>query len=305
MKKLLLASTAALVATAGVAAADVTLSGDGWMGVTYDGSDFAYRSRARVTFTLSGETDTGLAFGGSFRADNAAATTVTSTCTTTGTVTGTTPGTHPINATTTCTNSNSGGAVNGLAGSVFISGAFGKLSMGDVDNALQATRFNTPHLGVLEVTGGSRGTTLGHTATAALYEYSMDDFTVALSAGQPGSDQYSIGARWSADGFGVALGWEDDGSARHWMLSGQASIDMVTAVGYYGRSGGNDQYGLSLAAAIDDVTVTGRYKRDFGGLNHFGVGAVYNLGGGARLGGEVNKVEGSSATAHLGIAFSF
>ncbi|MCC5985140.1 MAG: porin [Rhodobacteraceae bacterium] len=269
MKKLLLASTAALVATAGVAAADVTLSGDGWMGVTYDGSDFDFKSRARVTFTLSGETDTGLAFGGSFRADNA------------------------------------DDASSGEGGSVFISGAFGKLSMGDVDNALQATRFNTPHLGVLEETGGSRGDTLGHDAIAALYEYSMDDFTVALSAGQPGSDQYSIGARWSADGFGVALGWEDDGSDRHWMLSGQASIDMVTAVAYYGRSGGNDQYGLSLAGSFDDVTVTGRYKRDFDGDNHFGIGAVYDLGGGARLGGEVNKVEGESATAHIGLAFSF
>ncbi|WP_439563477.1 porin, partial [Roseinatronobacter sp.] len=68
MKKLLLASTA-LVMSAGVASAQVALSGDARMGITYDNSRDAklqFSSRARVTFTLSGETDTGMAFGASF-----------------------------------------------------------------------------------------------------------------------------------------------------------------------------------------------------------------------------------------------
>ncbi|MGL4413330.1 porin, partial [Roseinatronobacter monicus] len=90
MKKLLLATTA-LTLSAGVAAADVSLTGDARMGFIYDGDDVNLTSRARVTFTLSGETDTGMAFGGSFRADNAA------------------------------------GAAAGTGGSVFISGAFGRL----------------------------------------------------------------------------------------------------------------------------------------------------------------------------------
>ncbi|NJS38490.1 MAG: porin [Rhodobacteraceae bacterium] len=55
-----------------------------------------------MEFTLSGETDGGLSFGASFRADNAA------------------------------------GANAGTAGSVFISGGFGTLSMGDVDGAANA-----------------------------------------------------------------------------------------------------------------------------------------------------------------------
>ena len=72
MKKLLLATTA-LTLSAGVAAADpVSLSGDARMGLVYDGDDVKMTSRARVAFTLSGETDGGLAFGAGFRADNAA-----------------------------------------------------------------------------------------------------------------------------------------------------------------------------------------------------------------------------------------
>ncbi|MEY4696252.1 MAG: hypothetical protein RIT14_680, partial [Pseudomonadota bacterium] len=103
MKKILLATTI-LVGTAGFAAAEVALSGDARMGVIsgFGDVDTAFTSRARVAFTLSGETDGGLAFGGSFRADNA------------------------------------GAAASGTAGSVYVSGAFGKLSMGDVDGAALA-----------------------------------------------------------------------------------------------------------------------------------------------------------------------
>ena len=77
------------------------------MGITYNSalasnSKLAFTNRARVTFTLTGETDGGLAFGGSFRADNA------------------------------------GAASTGTAGSVFISGDFGRLRMGDVDDAFGA-----------------------------------------------------------------------------------------------------------------------------------------------------------------------
>jgi outer membrane protein OmpU len=71
MKTLLLASTA-LVATAGIAAADVTLSGSAEMGVI-GGSDIdtQFHTDIDVTFTMSGETDGGLAFGASIDLDEA------------------------------------------------------------------------------------------------------------------------------------------------------------------------------------------------------------------------------------------
>jgi len=97
MKKILLATTV-LSMTAGFAAAEVSVSGDARMGVVATDGASTFSSRMRIKFTGSGTTDGGLAFGGSFRANDAQ------------------------------------GAKAGTAGSVFISGAFGKISMGDVDS---------------------------------------------------------------------------------------------------------------------------------------------------------------------------
>ena len=71
MKRILLASSA-LVMSGGIAAAEVAVTGDGRMGVqSVGGGDIAFSSRIRIIFTASGETDNGLTFGGSIRADNA------------------------------------------------------------------------------------------------------------------------------------------------------------------------------------------------------------------------------------------
>jgi hypothetical protein len=70
MKKILLA-TSALVALGGAAYADVSVSGSGYMGVTYDDSvdpsddEMRFKSRIRIQFDASGETDNGLTFGAS------------------------------------------------------------------------------------------------------------------------------------------------------------------------------------------------------------------------------------------------
>ena len=68
MKKVLFA-TSALVALAGAASAEVAVSGDGRMGMIYDGEDIQFSSRARAKFTMTGTSDSGLEFGGAFRVD--------------------------------------------------------------------------------------------------------------------------------------------------------------------------------------------------------------------------------------------
>ncbi|SEF80064.1 porin [Jhaorihella thermophila] len=76
MKKVLFATTA-LIATAGMAAADVKISGYGRFGLDYnDANDRAVNgiskttitSRLRLQFDMSTETDSGVAFGARFRA---------------------------------------------------------------------------------------------------------------------------------------------------------------------------------------------------------------------------------------------
>ena len=72
MKKVLFATTA-LIATAGVASADIAISGDGRMGIvntetaTAGDAEAKFDSRLRFTLTASGVTDGGLSFGGSAR----------------------------------------------------------------------------------------------------------------------------------------------------------------------------------------------------------------------------------------------
>ncbi len=72
MKKILIATTA-LVATAGVAAADVTLSGYGRFGMDYNSGAAVDTSKTRVTMRMrvnidaSTETDSGVTFGGRMR----------------------------------------------------------------------------------------------------------------------------------------------------------------------------------------------------------------------------------------------
>lgn len=275
MKKLLLASTA-LVMSAGVAAADVALSGDAWMGLKYNGNLAANKtqmvSRARVTFTLSGETDGGLAFGGSFGAHNA------------------------------------GNASTGDAGSVFISGDFGKLSMGDVDSALAATQFRTRHIGVLESHGTTRvGNGTGPTTVAALYEYTMDGLTVALSSGQFGNKEYGVGVKYTFDGFGVALAYNRAGAAKEIGLSGEASFDNVSGRLAIVRDtvAKTNDIGLDVRASFDATTVQFNARRDAAKVRHLGLGATHDLGGGATLGAGVSKAQGAKAIADLGLAFKF
>ena len=82
--------------SAGFAAADVSVSGDGRMGIVSTDGATTFSNRMRIKFSGSGTTDAGLSFGGSFRAKDAS------------------------------------GANSGTSGSVFLSGAFGKITMGDV-----------------------------------------------------------------------------------------------------------------------------------------------------------------------------
>ncbi|MCL1627784.1 porin [Roseibaca sp. V10] len=277
MKKLLLASTA-LVMTAGYAAADVALSGSARMGIAYDSAaarELSFTSRARVVFTLSGETDGGLAFGGSFRADNAV------------------------------------GANAGTAGSVFVSGTFGRLSMGDVASAAEFIVGDLSGVGLTGLGDLNENTYLGNaTRPAARYDYSMDGLTLALSIDNPSNAAfvYSVAVGYEMNGFMGGIGYEKVNSgASHTIGYIGAEFEGVTGKLTYGRSAGANQYGLSISGSFDATTVTAFGRRDFAGATHYGLGASYDLGGGASLvGGIVRNDTGAGSTlADFGLNFSF
>ena len=316
MKKVLLGSTALLL-SAGVAAADVAVSGDGRMGIIDDfgDGDLEFTSRIRIAFSASGETDAGLSFGGSIRSDN------------------------------------SGGGASGTAGSVFVEGGFGKLSMGDVSGAAEAAVGDVSGVGltglgdVNEMIYLTNNTDVDATdfddagafdvRPVALYEYSFGDGSIYLSASNPGGtydiddggtglagdiDTLGIGADYTFGNFTVALGWETldasgdvDLEADHIVAGVTAAFGDATVKATYGDSSDLDltQYMVSLDYVVGATTLTAFYS-DVEALglatpvdaDGFGLGASYDLGGGASLKGGYVDFGGEDAF-DFGISMSF
>jgi outer membrane protein OmpU len=192
MKKLLLASTA-LFGTAGIVAADVAVTGNGRLGIEDtlviqragdpDDPDFepirddvGFTSRLRIIFTASGETDGGLSFGGSVRSDQNSSS-------------------QPMSA-----------------GSVFISGDFGTLTMGDVDGAAERAVGDVAGVGLTGLGFVNEAIYLSNNSRPAMrYDYSFGDFGVHISADNPEGDTeaYAVGLSGSFAGFTFGLGYED------------------------------------------------------------------------------------------------
>lgn len=289
MKKVLLA-TSILAMSTGFAAAEVALSGSARMGLVYDSpsGDTVFSSRVRIVFTASGETDSGLSFGASMRADQFAGNN--------GTL-------------------GSGGTTNGDS-TVFISGAFGKLTMGDVSGAADALVGQTSGVGYGPNDSLQEIGFVSTTKTAAYYEYSAGALTVGVGFGQTdsvGSEQ-NIGVKYSAGNYAVALAYEttdDPTAANPELLSASASATFGAATVKARVSDGDagTPYSLSLDYAAGAATITGFYTDFDTGTEHAGVGVAYDLGGGATLAGgivqQMNTGIDDETFADVGVKFSF
>ena len=296
MKKVLLASSI-LALSAGFASAEITLSGDARMGIidTFGTSDAAFTSRARVKFTLSGETDGGLSFGASFRANDAS------------------------------------GASSGDAGEVFISGAFGKLTMGDVDGAAQQAVGNVDGVGLTGL-GDVNEAAYVHNVfdglpndPTAAYEYSAGAFTGILSVTNPSGavNVLALGAKYAMGDYTFSLGYEQsDGfivDVDHVILGANATFGAISVKANYGRANFGtaslDQYHLSATYTADALAVTAFYSNEDDFYNvigdsdmrsGYGIGASYDLGGGAKVVGGYAKDDSNNEDAFdLGVSFSF
>ncbi|MBL9056248.1 MAG: porin [Rhodobacteraceae bacterium] len=280
MKKVLLA-TSILAASAGFAAAEVAVSGSARMGLFYDGNDTYFSSRVRIVFTASGETDGGLSFGASMRADQDGGN-------------GNDDGDSDSNT-------------NMKDATVYISGAFGKLTFGDVDSAAQALVGQVSAVGF---TGLGSYNEVGYFGsdpkTAMLYEYSTGAVTFALGAGQLGSDAYSVAVKYSTDAFSVALGYEDEGFGfddQTISLGGSATFGAATvkAVVLDSDHLADTDFALSVDYVAGAATITAFYHD---APEVFGLGATYDLGGGAAVKGGIVS-DGDDSIADIGITMSF
>ena len=197
MKKLLTATTA-LALVSGGAAAELTFSGEAELGVDFNSEAAGHVGKHRfvhdfgVSFTGSGTTDAGLTFGGSAGFD-----------------------------------SKSGGGSNNL-GTVYISGDFGKITIGDNDAAdLLAGGIADVGLngvGVDDVAEGLRGTT----AKAVRYDNSFGQISVAISAGTAegvmGMDAVAASEFWILNPDGTRSAADTGALSRYSSLTGTAFL---------------------------------------------------------------------------------
>ena len=314
MKKLILTTTA-LVATAGMASAEIALSGTAQMGIQggSGGATTQFVQDIDITFTMVGTADNGTTFGAAIDLDE-----------------------------------NAGAVGTNDAGvTIFISGDYGTLAMGDTDGALDwamqevdlnaAGSINDDHTTHRGFNGN--GGLDGHFDGQILrYDYSFGDFAVALSVemddntstlannevgfgnyavlggGTPNTTAdpiWGIGARYSgafAGGtFGVGLGYQftrdaidrDPGLIQMAILGFSAHVALTsgfTAVVNHSIYD-MDVFGLTMADGyhtgvgasytFDAVTLHANYgviewesESPAGDVEGYGLSAAYDFGGG-------------------------
>ena len=324
MKKVLFATTA-LIATAGVAAADVTLSGSAEMGFvggdtitapsTINRRDGQFHTDIDVTFGMSGETDTGLAFGASVDLDEAG---------------------------------NLAGENDNNTATVFISGAWGRLTMGDADTAFDVGVDELAVPGTIDAahegTGWSAnagGDALGsYDGQNLLYTYSIDGIGFAFSLTQTDngttgvSDSIaplmSVGVSYDSGPLALGLGFSSGettattsleimgGSVQYNFnditLSANASTEdrtgYASAVATSGFAARYTMDALTIGAHLSEIDNIDGVAND--NYRSMGLSANYALGGGATIQGgfsdSENTISGVKYAADrwsLGIAMSF
>ena len=304
MKKVLFATTA-LVAFAGAAAAEVSLSGYAEMGIKDNGSDIVFHTDIDATFKMSGETDNGLSFGASVDLDE-------------------------VNNSVSL----GGSAPNGFNNeNVFIKGSFGNLTMGDTDGAFD---WALTEVGMLSSLADDHTTHAGYSGNSGLdgstdsaagdgliarYDYSFGDFGIAVSAeidNDAGDDNvFGLGAKWSGDmgamALGVGVGFQTNGTndiAGASVKVSSAGFDVVVNYSDLDGFGGKDSHaaiGLGYTTGALSLTANyGTYDLVGGGDDKgWGAAANYDLGGGAVVMVGYGDSDGADATWSAGLGLSF
>lgn len=298
MKQILLATTA-LVMTAGVAAAEISFSGYAEMGVVGGGDDAGSRgghvggetefhNDFDLKVTATSETDTGLAFGVSVEISK--------------------------------DEGDSNGDFTADNEAAFISGAFGTLTMGEIDGAMDwAITENVGNPGSIaddetEHAGyfGAFGDGI-YDNQIARYDYSFGDFGVAVSAelqdddvGGGNGENFAVGAKYSGDfggfGMGFGLGYQkfDDFAVE--------TVDGETVVFDLGTV---ELLGVSVTADFNNGFVAGIAYTDIDSDvdadgNHLGVSAGFTTGAfqiGANYG--VFEFDGADDIKGWGVAAAY
>jgi outer membrane protein OmpU len=203
---------------------------------------------------------------------------------------------------------------------VFISGAFGKLSMGaDVPEANKnggIADIGYDGLGVDDVVEGNRN----GAAANIHYSYSINGLTFGVSAGtadqtSPVETPVAYGVAYTMGALSMNVGYASDDDTgvdtTYTSLGVNYKANGLTINSLYTRQEATgatdiDAIGVSVGYAIDDATTmtVAFADSDADTQESFGVGVDYSLGGGATVSAGVASVNDISKSS-VGISFSF
>ena len=292
MKKVLFATTA-LIATAGVASADITLTGSANMGIKSPatvGADSYLHNEIDFNIVASTTTDNGYTVGASLDIDD---------------------GTEETSGLGTVSDSE-----------VYISGAFGTITTGDVSNAADGVGLADVGFDDLGVDDDIEALdTLG--SADIVYSGSFNGVGVTLSynmgvtsAVDANEGDWGAMVSFDVNGLGVKAAYTVDDSAT--TNDNAAALQLSYNLGgiglgaYFADNGVNGGNGFSASYALDaNTTITGVWAQtdEANNKDDFGIGFSTSLGGGVSLAGGVGRVDGTQGTTEtamdLGINMTF
>ncbi len=327
MKKILIATTA-LVGTAGIAAAELNISGSARVGLAYvedqvdangNESELRIEQRMRVNFTGIAETDSGVKLEARFRLES-----------------------------NEDVDNSIAGRGPGAAGFAVSSGGF-RLDVGNVSDVIDSgdvvnyygygvgfTAFLEHNATVSGIPAGGFGAG-DQEATTIKLKYEMGDFTVSASysnnedataaalgivAGAPAVvpastndiEEYQIGVGYNFGDYsaGLAYGSEDNAGTDNdfWVATFGGTVGAVDFSIIIADSDSQDDvsYGASLDYDVSAATSIRFVVADGGNDANdtaVGIGFRHSLGGGVTLAGGVGQNAGGNTVADLGVSFSF
>ena len=267
MKKVLFATTALLL-SAGVASAEVSLGGFGYLGMKSVDGDSSVTHATRLTYSAATETNDGISMsvGGRLftRADNA----------------GTAAVSHQ---------------------SVTVSSGSVRLIVGGTNGAMRS------HARVTAYHGFDNGGMLAadNSVTGAQNDggnnvhlrYAMGSMSAGVST-QASGDTTEVGVSYSAGNVGFGVGINGDSA---WMASGSYTLDAIKLA--VGLNSDEDQV-LSVTYTVDARALNLGYENNTAGTR-FGVQATYDLGGGANAIANFAQNADSTNDMGVGVQFSF
>ena len=294
MKNLLIATTA-LVATAGVAAADVSLSGAANFGLLNNGTDDAVMyNNASITAAMSGETDGGLTFGASLTVRNGDDVDLD-----TGDLQSN-PAAHAALSDTSF-------------GNIYVSGGFGKLTFDDngIDNA-----HNDDFSHDVMYTG-----TFGAVAVTATADVD--------GSGTADGESFSVKTVYSSDALPVTFATDDGGesdttlayavndmitASLNYDTNGQTTAETIVKVAYSNAGvtahlaladDDDDQWELGLGYTANGMSIAAVFAENDGDATttdeEMDITASYDLGGGMTMNAAYNE----SGAFFIGSKMSF